>query len=54
MTKYLVIATAWLNEKPVRLVVGEFTEVAHAYIFKKAYEKANSTTAFITEIKEEY
>ena len=54
MTKYLVIVTAWLNEKPVRLVAGEFTELTHARLFKKAYEKANSTTAFITEIREDF
>ena len=63
MTKYLVIATAWLNEmspetssmipKPVKLVVGEFAEQAHANLFKKTYEKAYSTTAFIVETKEE-
>lgn len=52
MKKYYVVATAWIGEKPVKIIVGEFDDLGNAHIFKKAYEKARSVEAFIVEPRE--
>lgn len=49
--KYIVIATKWSGEeeKQVKYVAGEFDEYMNAALFRDAYNKYYSASAYIVE-----